>query len=462
MAAKLKVLIVEDSAADTELALHELRHFGYDPEWTRIETEPEFLAQIDQGWEIILSDYNLPEFSGFRALELLRERDPDLPFIIVSGTIGEDKAVATMKAGANDYIIKDRMARLGPAVERELRDAGARRDRKRAEEALKESESKYRLLADNARDIIFVLDMNLNYTYISPSVKILRGYGPEELLRRPALETLMPASADIARRIVSEIMELEKSECRDVPISRALQLEMRKKDGNTVWTEVKFSFFRDENQRLAGLLGVTRDITERKQEFERMKKALAATVQSIAVIVETKDPYTAGHQRRVAGLARAIAAEMNLPADQVDGIRTAAAIHDIGKISVPAEILSKPTKLTAIEFSLIKTHSQCGYEILKDIEFPWPVARMVLEHHERMDGSGYPHGLRGDHVLMDSRILAVADVVEAMASYRPYRPSLGIDAALNEISMNKGRLYDTDVAEACLRLFHEQGYQIID
>ncbi len=176
--------------------------------------------------------------------------------------------------------------------------------------------------------------------------------------------------------------------------------------------------------------------------------------------VETRDPYTAGHQRRVADLARAIATEMNLPADQIDGIRMAAAIHDLGKISVPAEILSKPTKLTNIEFGLIKTHSQSGYDILKDIDFPWPIARMVLEHHERMNGSGYPNGLTGDNILMESRILAVADVVESMASHRPYRPSLGIEAALEEIEKNKGTLYDNAVADACLRLFREKGYQL--
>jgi HD-GYP domain-containing protein (c-di-GMP phosphodiesterase class II) len=150
---------------------------------------------------------------------------------------------------------------------------------------------------------------------------------------------------------------------------------------------------------------------------------------------------------------------MKLPVDQIDGIRMAAAIHDLGKISVPAEILSKPTKLTALEFSLIKAHAQTGYDILKDIDFPWPVARIVLEHHERMDGSGYPNGLTGDN-LLESRILSVADVVEAMASHRPYRTGLGIDAALEEIEKNRGTLYDHAVADACLRLFREKGFKL--
>jgi HD-GYP domain-containing protein (c-di-GMP phosphodiesterase class II) len=214
------------------------------------------------------------------------------------------------------------------------------------------------------------------------------------------------------------------------------------------------------------------DITERREaeevhrkkqaveQIRKARKALGATIQAIVMIVETRDPYTAGHQRRVSDLARAIATEMNLPIDMIDGIRMAAAIHDLGKIYVPVEILSNPTKLTNIEFNLIKIHPQSGYDILKDIDFPWPIARIVLEHHERMNGSGYPNGLAGDNILMESRILSVADVVEAMASYRPYRPALGIDAALEEIEKNKGTLYDNTVAAACLRLFREKGYQL--
>jgi HD-GYP domain-containing protein (c-di-GMP phosphodiesterase class II) len=217
---------------------------------------------------------------------------------------------------------------------------------------------------------------------------------------------------------------------------------------------------RDEKGQIMHYEGINEEITDRKQTVERMRKALGATVQAIAVTVETRDPYTAGHQRRVADLARSIATEMNLPIDQIDGIRMVAIIHDLGKISVPAEILSKPTKLTALEFSLIKTHAQSGYDILKDIDFPWPVARTVLEHHERMNGSGYPNGLTGDNLLMESRILAVADVVESMGSHRPYRPSLGIEAALEEIEKNRGTLYDNAVADVCLRLFREKDYQL--
>jgi putative nucleotidyltransferase with HDIG domain len=176
--------------------------------------------------------------------------------------------------------------------------------------------------------------------------------------------------------------------------------------------------------------------------------------------VETRDPYTAGHQIRSANLARTIATEMGLSQEKIEGIRMAGSIHDIGKLSIPAEILSKPTKLSEIEFSLIKEHARQGYEMLKNVESPWPLAEIVYQHHERMDGSGYPRNLKGNDILIEARILNVADVVEAMASHRPYRPALGIDAALEEIEKNRGILYDKTVVDVCLTLFRKKGFQL--
>lgn len=193
---------------------------------------------------------------------------------------------------------------------------------------------------------------------------------------------------------------------------------------------------------------------------QRLRKSLEATVEAIAATVETRDPYTAGHERRVALLATAIAREMKLPPEQVEGIHFGGLIHDLGKLYVPAEILSKPGRLSPVEFELVKQHPKAGYDIIKSIEFPWPVSRMVLEHHERLDGSGYPNHLMGDTILFEARILAVADVVESMSSHRPYRPALGPDSALDEIEKNRGRLYDAAVVDACLRLFREQAFSL--
>jgi len=224
---------------------------------------------------------------------------------------------------------------------------------------------------------------------------------------------------------------------------------------------------RDERGNLDGVIEIATDITERKQTrneltrtLERLKHTLEGTIRAMSVAVETRDPYTAGHQKRVADLASAIALEMGLSHKKINGIRLAAAIHDIGKICVPAEILTRPTNLSAIEFDLVKVHSRAGYEILKDIEFPWPIARMILEHHEKIDGSGYPNGLSGDKILIESRVLVVADVVEAINSHRPYRPALGIESALAEIHQNMGTYYDPDVVKACLKLFREKRYTL--
>lgn len=194
------------------------------------------------------------------------------------------------------------------------------------------------------------------------------------------------------------------------------------------------------------------------ESLQRLRGVFESTVQAIAITVETRDPYTAGHQRRAAELACAIAEEMGLSAEQTDCIRTAALIHDIGKISVPAEILSKPTLLSMMELSLIKTHPQAGYDILKDIAFPWPIARVVLEHHERLDGSGYPNGLSGDELLLESRVLSVADVVEAIASNRPYRPAHSLDKAMEEIWEKRGVLYDDAVVSSCLSILKEKRF----
>ena len=195
-----------------------------------------------------------------------------------------------------------------------------------------------------------------------------------------------------------------------------------------------------------------------KERTLKLRKALDGIIQTIALTVETRDPYTAGHQTRVAKIASAIAKEMRLEENQIEGVHIAGIIHDLGKISVPAEILSKPSRLTETEFSLIKEHPQVGYNIMKNIEFPWAIAKMVLQHHERLDGSGYPSGLTGDEILKEAKIIGVADVVEAMASHRPYRPALGIEPAIREIKKNRGVLYDPEVVDACLNVFSEKKF----
>jgi len=243
------------------------------------------------------------------------------------------------------------------------------------------------------------------------------------------------------------------------------ETRMKRKDGSVIDTENVVSIMSKRLGFMRGVVSVVRDVTESnrakdnlKRALEQVRNALGVTIQVMVSTIEVRDPYTSGHQQRVAHLARAIAGEMTLNRDRIDGIYMMGIVHDIGKISIPAEILAKPGRLTDVEYALVKEHPQIGYDILKDVESPWPLAEVVRQHHERMDGSGYPRNLKGEEILLEARIMAVADVIESMASHRPYRPSLGIDAALDEIESGSGVLYDSDVVETVLRLFREKGY----
>jgi HD-GYP domain-containing protein (c-di-GMP phosphodiesterase class II) len=202
-----------------------------------------------------------------------------------------------------------------------------------------------------------------------------------------------------------------------------------------------------------------RDRLGRAAALSAQQENLKSTVEAIATSVEMRDAYTAGHQRRVAELAAAIAREIGLTEWQIEGLFLAATIHDVGKINIPAELLSKPGKLSPLEFQMIQTHAQTGYDIIKGINFPWPIGQMVLQHHERLDGSGYPNHLKGEAILIEAKVLAVADVVDAMLAHRPYRPALGLDAALEEIEAGRGRLYDPAAADACIALFRQKDFE---
>jgi PAS domain S-box-containing protein len=244
------------------------------------------------------------------------------------------------------------------------------------------------------------------------------------------------------------------------------EMNFTRQDGTEGICETTVIPLRNEVGTITSVFGVCRDITDRKraeaylqQSYEQLQETLIATVNTLASTIEMRDPYTAGHQRRVTMLACAIAEEMELTNDQFDGLRLASLIHDLGKINVPAEILSKPGKISEIEFSIIRYHPQICHDILKKIELPWPVAQIVLHHHERLDGSGYPQGLKGDEIIYEAKILGVADVVEAMASHRPYRPALGVKLALEEITKNRGILYDPVIVDTCVKLFTKRKFR---
>jgi len=288
----------------------------------------------------------------------------------------------------------------------------------------------------------------------------LLGVARSALVKQPLTRFILSVDQDIYYRHRKLLFE--------TGATQVCELRLVKKDAAPFWVRIDATAAQDADGAPV-CRAVMIDITERKraeealcESLEQLRRAIQATIQVLVMAVEVKDPYTAGHQRRMTNLARTMATEMGLPPEKIESLRMVGIIHDIGKITLPTEILSKPTKLSAIELSLIREHVRIGYDILKDVESPWPLAEIVLQHHERMDGSGYPRALKGEEILMEARILAVADVVEAMASHRPYRPALGIDAALAEIEKNKGTLYDPTAVDTCLRLFREKEYRFAE
>jgi len=331
-------------------------------------------------------------------------------------------------------------------------------EHKQAKEALSASEAKYRSLIETAVAGVCIIDTNGKVIFVNKAICHMLGYSREELQQKHFASFIYPDDLSTYINI---------SQNFDSQPETKIDLEFRVvcKDKSIIWIRTNPSpvIVKGQSIGFSAILHNTTDHkkaeTELKKSYDMLQKSLKGTVNAVAKMVELRDPYTAGHQLRVSKLSIAIAREMNLLAEQIDYIGIAAAIHDVGKVYIPSEILSKPVKLSDFEFGIVMTHPQGSYDILKNIEFPWPIAQIALQHHERMDGSGYPQGLKGENIIFEARILAVADVVEAMVSHRPYRPAVGIVKAMEEITLNKGKLYDTEVVEACRRVFTEKSFK---
>ena len=644
---ELRILMLEDVPSDAELEESRLRDAELMFTLLRVETRAAFERALDEfNPNIILADYNLPAYNGRDALEYARRTHPQIPVIMVTGVMGDEAAVEMLKLGASDYVLKDHLVRLAPAINRALAEAQDIRNRELAEAALHESEERFRKMSDSAQDAIIMMDADGKISFWNKAAEMIFGYTTAEaqgqelhvLVAPPAMRTEFQKGLDhffvsgegaiigtirelVAHRkggiefpvelsvsavqlggrwnsigIVRDITERKRAEdalrqinrtlrtlsaanvalvkaidevmlldeicriivdigeygmawvgyaeeneekgitlmaCKGVERSDLITLQNARdgvvsgqgtlarairsgrlqisrdilKDSSckfchelavahgwsanlaipladgervfgalSIFSSVPNAFDTDEMAVLNELGGdlaygisalrttAERDQVEEKGRhyLEQIRKNLIEALQAIAATVETRDPYTAGHEKRVSELALAIGQELRLTSEQLDAIYFAGNVHDIGKIKIPAEILSKPGALTELEFALIKLHPQTGYEILKGVNFPWPVATIVWQHHERLDGSGYPKGLKGNEILLEAQILAVADVVESILSHRPYRPALGLDVAINEITGKRGKLYNADVVDACIKLFKERGFTFHD
>lgn len=437
----IKVLLISEDPDDVRLTQQTLagaRDAVFELECAdRLSTGLERLA--GGGIGLVLLDISLPDSSGLQGLARAHAQAPRVPIIVFGASEEEGLAMEAVQQGAQEYLVKGKWdsTLLGCIIRYVMEKRLAVTALEENTRQLEASTASFRNLIESNADGIAVVDQNRVVRFVNPALERLLGRQGEELLCEVfGLPIVAGEATEVA--IPGEGIKPRVAEMRVV---------------ETVWE--------GETVYLASL----RDITDRKRTEEDLRESLAkwqavldGTVQAIALTLEKRDPYTAGHERRVTKLACAIASEMGLDQAQVEGIRIGGLLHDIGKIGIPSEILSKPGPLSQLELDLLKAHPQAGFDILKTVEFPWPVAQMVLQHHERLDGSGYPLGLPGGSTLLESRILAVSDVVEAMASHRPYRPALGIDEALAEISGNRGILYDPTAVERCLRLFQQGGF----
>ena len=329
-------------------------------------------------------------------------------------------------------------------------------ERERLLTALEESNARFRSLVETTSDWIWEIDQDGIYTYCSPKVKDLLGFEAEDIIGKHLEDLVTVKEVERTSRLFQKLIDSHKP-------FKSFETVCQTSDGHVVVIEKNGVPVFNDQKKFVGYRGIARDITDRKEAIKALEKSrdelhtsLEETVKSLALAAEKRDPYTAGHQLRVDLLACGIARELGLPEKQIEGLHFAALLHDIGKISLPSEYLAKPARLSAQERAIIKCHTEVGYEILKDIPFPWPVAEVVYQHHEHLDGSGYPRGLTDKDILLEAKILTVADVVEAMSSHRPYRPSLGMDTALEEIRSGRGVFYHAESVDACLRLIAEK------
>lgn len=322
-----------------------------------------------------------------------------------------------------------------------------------AQKKAEESERQYRMLFENVQEGILGVDAQARITVVNPRAVTLLGYAPQEIIGRTIFEFMDPATRDRARKRFSS----EGSNSSEV-----FELGLRHNEGHFMPVRVKGTPVFDREGNFAAGVALLEDLREIRNVENELRKQSSIlrrvwnqTITALSYVSERRDPYTAGHQKRVRKLALEISKSMGLDPNIRAGLHVAALLHDIGKISIPSEILTKPGRLTQIEYDLIKAHSKTGHEILGAIEFPWPVAEIVYQHHEAYDGSGYPRGLSGENILLEARILATADAYEAMSSHRPYRAAMGKEFAIKEMQSLSGKRYAPDVVEHCLKVLAE-------
>jgi PAS domain S-box-containing protein/putative nucleotidyltransferase with HDIG domain len=441
------ILLVEDDRITSKLIQKYITDLGYRVT-AAVASGEEALKQIEMHEpDLVLMDINLQgEFDGIEYAKNINFRFAT-PFVYITSSSDISTIERAKESNAYGYIIK-------PFDKKDLRAviemALLRHD---LDMKMQESENRVSTILNTIIDSVVVYDENGKIDYVNNSSAILLDKSKSELMGRPISE--------IIKISVDPKMEGEGF----APMSMSYVEFNNYLTTGTGKIPVDFTStpIRGEDGRKKGAVLLIKNITQQVEYDKKIKDSLEAllrtmygTIEAMTKAVETRDPYTAGHQKKVADIAREIAKKMGLNREVIESVNLAGQIHDLGKIAVPAEILSKPGRISESEFNLIKSHPQLGYDILKNIDFPWPIAEIVLQHHEKLDGTGYPRGLKGDEIIIEAKILAVSDIVEAMASHRPYRAALGIDLALEEINRLAGTGLDRDVVGACVKIFEDE------
>jgi len=443
-----RIMIVEDEELVAQDIQQLLESRGY-AITSHVRTGEDAVTKVARDVpDIILMDIKLAgDMDGIEAADIIGKRF-FTSVIFLTAYVDDDTLNRAKITDPFGYVSK-------PFTDRDLISAvEIARHRITTQTEARRQQARMQSIFDHSREGMATLDRRDRIVAVNRSFETMFGYREDELRGRNVTECLVADENDSASHDVKEAL------CDSI----GMEARRRRKDGTMIDVFISGGPIVAEGKR-EGFFVIYRDIGRQKQaereitrNYEMIQTVLEGTTRALATAVELRDPYTAGHQHRVTRLACAIADEMKLDDYHVKGVRIAASIHDIGKIHVPAEILSKPGVLTDMEFNIIKLHPRVGYGLLKSIDFPWPIADIIYQHHERLDGSGYPQGLTGREILTESKIIAVADVVEAMVSHRPYRPALGINAALDEIKAGRGTRYDARAVDACVVLFTERGY----
>jgi PAS domain S-box-containing protein/putative nucleotidyltransferase with HDIG domain len=454
---KTKILVVEDESIVARDIRNMLVGLGYDVTGVVAGAKAAVQKAQETMPDIVLMDVMLQgKITGVEAAEQIYTKF-NIPVVYLTAYADSTTVQQAKKTEPFGYIIK-------PFEERELQTTiEIALYKYKMQMDLKERERWLSTILKSIGDGVIATNKMGAITFMNPLAENLTGWKLNKALDKTLSDVFMVMNQKPGKMHRISVKKILKGEGFALSDEAVL---VSKKGGKTP-IDPRLEPIKDENGNITGVVLAFTDVTARKmaeeelkRSFERQKIAMEGTVRAIAYTVEIRDPYTAGHQRRVTKLACAIGEEMKLTKDRIEGLRMSGELHDIGKIHVPAEILSKPGPISEAEYNIIKTHSQVGHDILKTIEFPWPVAKIVLQHHERMDGSGYPQGLKDKDILQEAKILAVADVIEAMATHRPYRPALSIEEALGEISKNKGRLFDPKVADCCLKVFEDKKFKL--